>query len=478
MKLIQEDQEVFKQYFKNNVLKWNDIKDFSPLAIRKKRVELIVKVECTQSCNYCYIHNYGNLLYLNRADNKKIKENISKLLNYFLEEEIYQFEWELFSGDLFYDNFFFEIIDLFYNYYLEVEKKCPDFIYYAPSLAKINIPCNFSFANDKNKILKIQEIIDKFQNNLKVRIQFSWSTDGFFLTDTREKKELSEDFYKNSFEFCKKNNYRVHPMIAAINIDKWIENYDWWFEKFKTYFGIKEKEITWSMLEVRNDDWTQEKIDKYLLLLNHIIEKRFEECNNDIKTFAIHLFSADVKLLKQYNFPSRRASMDPINFKFYSFDLENNTSTHMQCAVGMATAIDCYTLEIVPCHRLAYQQFRGAKFIEKNNKIIDIIALDGFNAYLNISLKNPMMGLKCNYCDYKNVCMKGCLGAQYEATGDYQVPCETVCNLLKAKYSFLTKKYTEMGLFSYVLNHPELFDSRIQQTISELLYIQEINQDA
>jgi len=44
------------------------------------------------------------------------------------------------------------------------------------------------------------------------------------------------------------------------------------------------------MLEVRNDGWTEESINKYLKLLEHMVWKRYEMLNYDIEKFACHLF--------------------------------------------------------------------------------------------------------------------------------------------------------------------------------------------
>ena len=40
------------------------------------------------------------------------------------------------------------------------------------------------------------------------------------------------------------------------------------------------------MLEVRNNDWTQESIENYKKFLKHIFEDRLNDCNNDINTMA------------------------------------------------------------------------------------------------------------------------------------------------------------------------------------------------
>ena len=43
-------------------------------------------------------------------------------------------------------------------------------------------------------------------------------------------------------------------------------------------------------LEVRNDGWTDEKIQKYLMLLEHMLQHRLELCENNIEHLTKHLF--------------------------------------------------------------------------------------------------------------------------------------------------------------------------------------------
>ena len=49
------------------------------------------------------------------------------------------------------------------------------------------------------------------------------------------------------------------------------------------------------MLEVRNNNWTQESIENYKKFLKHIFEDRLNDCNNDINT--IHNYSGFVSTI-------------------------------------------------------------------------------------------------------------------------------------------------------------------------------------
>jgi hypothetical protein len=83
----------------------------------------------------------------------------------------------------------------------------------------------------------------------------------------------------------------------------------------------------------------------------------------------------------------------------------------MPCSLGNDLCIQCNNLTLVPCHRLSYPFYQGGKFIIKNNKIIGIEALDGLDGYLNLSLRNKNLAPICGFCNYKDVCLKGCCGA-------------------------------------------------------------------
>ena len=56
----------------------------------------------------------------------------------------------------------------------------------------------------------------------------------------------------------------------------------------------------------------------------------------------------------------------------------------------------------------------------------------------------------CDTCIFNKCCIHGCIGSQIENTGDPFFPVPGVCKMLKAKYSFLMKKYEEIGIIDYL----------------------------
>jgi len=79
-------------------------------------------------------------------------------------------------------------------------------------------------------------------------------------------------------------------MVSASGIDKWIENFDWWVNYIK---GFDYPDIyNYTMfLEVRNNDWTKEKIDLYIKFLEHVFDYfLYDYYNNDRELMAKDLF--------------------------------------------------------------------------------------------------------------------------------------------------------------------------------------------
>ena len=440
MELNHEDHQVLKNY----VLKY-----LTPNNNVQKQIHLIIKPECNQKCEYCYLYKHGEELYPleKRKTNQEILNNINLLLEYFKENNIYEDYWELFAGDLFYDNFWFDIMDSFYNYYKYMQEKNISPIVNRP---EIIIPCNMSFCQDDNKIQKVENYVNKFQKNLNVRIAFSYSTDGKYSTDIREKHDISDEFYDKVFSLMNKYNWQSHPMISYEGIENGIKNYIWWKEQYSKYF-LKDHptNIIPPFLEVRNDGWTEQQICSYLELLNYMIMDRFSLFNYDIEKFTKHLYFPEEKIKEQNILPSIYG-YDIIRLAYF-----NDHDNYKKCNLGLSLSINCADLSIVPCHRLTYSFFTGGKFKIENNKIIDIEALEGINGYLNHKLTNLHFELDCYGCENKYFCIHGCRGAQFEYNSESFLPIPSVCALLNAKLSFLVKKYSELGVFDYLFTQNE-----------------------
>lgn len=466
-----DDSLLFKGFlneklFNNKINKLNNPNASDIVA--KEGLELIIRPECNQKCDYCYIGQYGDKLYpyQERANNSQILNNLKMFLNYLIKEESYIVHWEIFAGDLFYDDLYFDLMDVFYNYYFnklhEMNKIIP-----CQVRPRIVMPCNFSFCESKEQLEKIEKIIDKFEN-INVELGFSWSHDGKYAIDTREKREISEEFYDNAFNFVKKHRAGIHAMISAENIENAIENFDWWVSAYNKYLPDYDIVAPY-FLEVRNggEYWTDEKIDKYLEFLNHVMNKMFNLCDRDPKKYCWSVYSerySDRKkeYYKKY-YPHIKIAQD---FTEIIHMLKNPDA--MSCTHGHALCLNIGNLTFNPCHRLTYKQFQGGCFkvnqtelFKTNNQyldsvvttkeIVDIEAKDGLNGYLNsfFTVRNNFAG--CNFCEYNGLCIKGCLGAQFEHYGDPNYPIPSVCKLYKSKIDFIFKKYKEFDALNFLI---------------------------
>ena len=153
------------------------------------------------------------------------------LLNYFYENKCFVKSWEIFAGDLFYDDLFFDIMELFYNYFKKIQNNYSEI--YEPlnepisddnfnrsfEEASIVVPCNFSFCHSEEKKEHFRKIYDKLAS-VNAFICLSYSTDGLYAIDNREKNSITnQEFYDEVFKFCAEFGFGCHPMIAPENID-------------------------------------------------------------------------------------------------------------------------------------------------------------------------------------------------------------------------------------------------------------------
>lgn len=456
-----DEQKVLKKYLdrfldippENN--NQNKILDYT---FSNVGVEFIVRPECNQKCEYCYIYRYGNELYPKetRVDKKTLLKNLQIFLNYYFNQRKVIFRrFELFAGDLFMDDLYFDIADIFYDYYKKIHNLFPhDF---KEHTYVIMTPCNFSFCENKEKITKMIEYTNKF-DELDIDLALSWSTDGLYAIDTREKRALDESFFDKIFILNKQLKFGIHPMIAPENIDVAIENYDWWLQKYKEFDRIRyndthDADFQPMLLEVRNDGWTEEKITSYLKFLKHMIEVRLQMCDNSIDQLARNLwypsdrdgvkFEGDLPKLKTY---------DPILLTCAHDFNSGAFNDQITCSMQSILMVRLSDLTLPICHRLTYPQFIGGKYQLDDNKerIIDILP-ENVSTYISAKTMKVNCAPKCITCHANELCLKGCLGSQFETNGEYVVPIDSVCNLEKAKAAFLAKTYCEMGVIQSAL---------------------------
>lgn len=385
-------------------------------------LEIFITSTCNQHCTYCYLYNNKNIYPPEFNKKSLIINNLTLLLNWIEENQFFIPQVELFSGEIWHSSYGLEILEILYQALLRHR-----------FTEKLTIPSNCSFVMDKSALAKIQRYIDKFKN-IDIILQFSISVDGAIMEHysrpLNNGKEKTEEFYEDLFMFAKHNNFAFHPMVSSYNVKHWIENYQWWMEKFNQYdFSLP----ALMMLEVRNNDWTDETIAQYCEFLDYLINSTVtQNFNNNTEEFLLHLLS----LKESENFSD--------NYFPYALTEANNFAS---CSIASHLTVRLGDLALCPCHRTAYNKYLFGKFVIQDNKIVDI---EGNNPYMAIRIlmaNNEYSSLGCDSCVYQKFCLKGCYGSQYENTGDPFLPVPSVCKFFKHKYDFLAKKYIDLGFY-------------------------------
>ena len=387
-------------------------------------VELFITSDCNLKCEYCYLHKYSDQLYPKEyRDEQLILDNLNSLLKYFIKRDINPQRIDLFSGEIWGTNFSDKIFKILYNY----KNKNKQVL-----LSNITIPSNYTFILNEQHTKKIENWIQYFKD-IGITLNFSASIDGLIVdNETRTFKgnngteRTEENFYNKVFSFCKKHNYGFHPMVAPSSIDKWIENFKWWTKKLSEYEISLDRLM---MLEVRNNEWDNTKIEHYLKFLNYCIEYYYNiEYRGRLKEFLYNIF-----LL-----PNTEKCYKEKFYTNYSF---SHFSHSKGCSITDSLCIRLGDLSIIPCHRTSIDRFIYGQFVKDKDNIICGIRSDNISLALKILTSNPNLYPKCDICNIRNFCIKGCFGAQYENSNELLFPCDSVCKLFNAKYKFLRYKY-------------------------------------
>lgn len=396
----------------------------------RRTLELFIRGECPSHCTYCYLNRFGKQLYPSDCqDEKTILRNIDRILDFYVRQK-FVCTIEMFSGECIIDGLMPKIWDKMYDCFSKVDME------YRPHA--ILHPENCDFAEYPELIQMVQGYIDKFRG-LGIRLCFSASVDGKFL-DSNRTRVRSREFYPNLFKFLTDNKFGCHPMVAAAGIEKWIENYDWW----KSDEVPKTLSDRLMMLEVRNDDWTEDKIQQYLKFINHVVNYEFEHAHGgDLESFSERVFCFDKYPRKGYD----------------NIVLPYRTPTKyggLSCSGQSALTVRVGDLAIPFCHRTSYEKFLGGYFTLDDDGMINGVRAHNAPAYIAMLAWDQSCAPYCTDCEFNQTCIGPCLGANYEATNTPFMIHPGVCNLMKAKTTFLIMKYLEMGVFDIAKQkHPD-----------------------
>lgn len=393
-------------------------------------LELYITANCNQNCTYCYLTKFGDKLYpadCGNNDFNKILQNMNILIDWCIENDFRIPLVDVFTGEILHTKFGLDVLDTM----LKGIKR-------GWKINSIIWATNMSFIQDSEQKWKIQRLIDAIRYE-GVGLTLSASVDGYKAMESASRplnsgKEKSDNFYDDLFAFCKRNKFGFHPMVSAYNVKWWIENFDWWVEQLDR-FDMGPFFSSVMALEVRNNDWTEEAIQQYNDLMDHMMDYQIKRIG--LKNVAYEIITDQRNEVKDEG-------------GGYLPWLLVEAVDFTPCTLNKTLTVRLGDLAIAPCHRTSYNHLLYGKFKLENDKIVGIEAINPSMA-IKVLMINYQYGMHgCDTCDYNTVCLRGCLGCQQEEMHDPWFPIPGVCHFQKAKYKHLIKKYEELGIIDII----------------------------
>ncbi len=408
-------------------------------SVPKGSLELFLTPTCNQKCEYCYLQKYPDLYPAEKNNEENILTNLKHVLDWCIKEEFFLPNLDLFSGEIWHTPFGLKVLDIVYDYIANKGLLC----------MSVTIPTNATFIHDKKQTIEIQNRIDAF-NKIRCKVVISLSVDGKYVEDLERPRNnpnapLRDDqFYEDLFIFAKHNDYGFHPMLAAQEIKKWKQNFQWWISMLRKYDMPMEKLM---LLEVRNDDWTDEAIEDYKEFLRYLMNITFKYHNNDMYVAMDDLFLYnqvyDTYIPKEDWLWGESMSYLPI--------LLSETKGFYGCTIISHLTVRVGDLAIAPCHRTAYNKYLYGYFTQDENGDITGIKANNPQMAINIlMLDNRKVILGCDSCILKDVCLGTCKGQSIESHSDPFYNDPKVCYFLKKKYEYIFELYEERGIMSWL----------------------------
>jgi radical SAM protein with 4Fe4S-binding SPASM domain len=247
----------------------------------------------------------------------------------------------------------------------------------------------------------------------------------------RKDDPRDDEFYDKVFTLCAQNGYGFHPMVYSNGIEKWIDNFLWFQEMFKKY-NINPFRLY--LLEVRNAEWTAGQVKEFQKFYDFLIKWTFTE-----------LFYSDKQLFVN------KAVNGHCGFNMIP-SVVSIVGRGLGCSIQSSVYLRLGDLKIFPCHRTFYKQFQTAQFKTDNDG--NIIDIDGINPELMVAVYSFESNVApyCEGCINKYFCAKGCLGSQFETTGDLFTPIPNVCQLEFGRTFQFVKTMKEIGVLDLIKN--------------------------
>ena len=416
----------------NDTALWNSVIQYLEACANPNAnygLEFYITPNCNQKCEYCYLVKHGEKLYPSQyRDKDTILKNLDIFIDLILEKDLIPSEIDVFSGEIWESDFGMEVLKRILRLSKAGEGR----------FETLTIPSNFSFITNDKYRTAIEKFIDLFKYH-GTNVIFSCSYDGpliedqnrpFIDTNLHTTEKTSEEYAETLFKWCRKYNYGFHPMVNAYSIEKWPEQFKWWVDHTLEY---EMNLYAYTMfLEVRNNEWTDDKIEHYLRFLNTAIDYSCEKVHDG----DLHDFIHKALDYQQEKTPF----IDSKNYNVMSFA---NSCSNKGCSVDRMMCLRLGDLAWAPCHRTSYEKMLYGRFKVEDDKIVGIQALNipMFVAINSLTYKGHM---KCDICPIAPMCVRGCYGAQMEDSKEIFYPCDTVCELFMAKFMFLKEKYGRM----------------------------------
>ena len=395
-------------------------------------LEIYITNICNQHCQYCYLVKYPELYPINNADQDIILNNLRILYQWIIDNNFHIFKGEFFTGEIWHTPFGWKVLDITLEY-LQKGMRIDWFL----------TATNFSFIFTDEALQKMNYYIRKFKE-CGHNLILSCSCDGAIVEQysrpVNSGRVRDEEYWDRMFDFCRVHDFAFHPMVSANNVKDWIENYKWWKKRCEQAGMYVGKYLC--TLEVRNSDWTDEAIEDYCKYLDFLLLDRLEHVGGDKEKFASQLLGIRTDII-----PVNKPNEIDIGYACFGMP---DSDTFYGCTVCTDLTVRLGDLAICPCHRTSYNQYLYGHFVVENNKIVDIEANNVEMATKILMGNIQTCTNKCDMCFLNQHCLHGCIGSQIETTGDPFFPSENVCKFFKAKYSFLLKRYEELGVIDFL----------------------------